>query len=63
MAQREQTLRAVEQLRRETDLLRRLVRAYTATGDPLVSDPLCPYQPEQRGGPQRPLELELAAAT
>ncbi|MBI5333414.1 MAG: response regulator [Burkholderiales bacterium] len=31
--QREQTLRAVEQLRRETELLRRLVRAYTATGD------------------------------
>jgi radical SAM protein len=37
-------------------------RAYTATGDPLASDPLCPYQPEQRGGPQRPVELELAAA-
>ena len=31
--QREQTLRAVEQLRRETELLRRLVRAYTATGN------------------------------
>lgn len=32
VAQRESTLRAVEQLSRETDLLRRLVRAYTATG-------------------------------
>ena len=32
-AQREQTVAAVEQLRQETDLLRRLVRAYTATGD------------------------------
>ena len=31
--QREQTTRALEQLRLETDLLRRLVRAYTATGD------------------------------
>ncbi|RZI85521.1 MAG: hybrid sensor histidine kinase/response regulator [Rubrivivax sp.] len=31
--QREQTLRAVYQLRRETELLGRLVRAYTATGD------------------------------
>ena len=31
--QREQTGRALEHLRLETDLLRRLVRAYTATGD------------------------------
>ncbi|CAH0352869.1 Sensor histidine kinase RcsC [Aquabacterium sp. CECT 9606] len=31
--QREKTTRALEQLRAETDLLRRLVRAYTATGD------------------------------
>jgi signal transduction histidine kinase/DNA-binding response OmpR family regulator/HPt (histidine-containing phosphotransfer) domain-containing protein len=31
--QREQTTRALENLRLETDLLRRLVRAYTATGD------------------------------
>ena len=37
-------------------------RAYTASGDALASDPLCPYQPDQRGGPQRPVELELAAA-
>ncbi len=31
--QREQTTRALEHLRQETDLLRRLVRAYTATGN------------------------------
>jgi radical SAM protein len=26
-------------------------RAFAATGDPLASDPLCPYVPEQYGGP------------
>ncbi len=31
---REETVRAVDKLRRETELLRRLVRAYTATGKP-----------------------------
>lgn len=30
--QREQTIRALEHLRQEAELLRRLVRAYTATG-------------------------------
>ncbi len=29
---REETVRAVDKLRRETEMLRRLVRAYTATG-------------------------------
>jgi signal transduction histidine kinase/DNA-binding response OmpR family regulator len=33
-AAREETVRAVDKLRRETELLRRLVRAYTATGRP-----------------------------
>jgi len=31
---REETVRAVDKLRRETEMLRRLVRAYTATGQP-----------------------------
>ncbi len=33
-AAREETVLAVEKLRRETEMLRRLVRAYTATGQP-----------------------------